>query len=208
MRACFCARLARMGDHRILHRFSLVAVETGKSALEAPRAGGPHRRGVSKPGRNCDVRGALVLDTNFAAWWPRIFALRAEATHLHAVPFRAVPFETRALCFVKRIFHFFCNCLARRETRRRIGARTFLSASGDLPRPADKNVRAPTRDLSSYLFFGLAGAVARRPQAFLTYREAMVGRGCRDFRAERRRDRAGVRGPRRRRVQAAGFMGG
>ena len=42
------------------------------------------------------------------------------------------------------------NCSGRRETRRRIGARTFLSASGDLPRSADKNVRAPTRDLNSY----------------------------------------------------------
>ena len=44
------------------------------------------------------------------------------------------------------------NCLARRETRRRIGARTFLSALGDLPRSADKNVRAPARDLNNYGF--------------------------------------------------------
>ena len=42
-------------------------------------------------------------------------------------------------------------CLARGETRRRVTARTFLSASGELPRSADKNVRAPTRDLNSYL---------------------------------------------------------
>ena len=46
-----------------------------------------------------------------------------------------------------------CNCSGRRETSRRIGARTFLSASGDLPRSADNNVRAPTRDLNSYLDF-------------------------------------------------------
>jgi hypothetical protein len=72
-----------------------LIIQTGNSALEAPAEGGLHDSGLLKPGRNSNVTSALILDVTVAAWWPRILALPAKATHLHALPFRAVPVEAR-----------------------------------------------------------------------------------------------------------------